>query len=75
MNPVKHSDTWRLVELKLEILRQRTREGWASEQWELAALGERIIRTAEESLATSGEMHQCLDDLKSQLADATKFAS
>jgi hypothetical protein len=75
MNPIKPSETWRLVELKIEILRQRTEESWSSEQWELAALGERIIRTAEESLTANCEMHQSLDQLQSQLTDSTNFAS
>ena len=73
MNPGKSSDTWRLVELKLELLRHRTQEGWQNENWELAALGERVIRTAEQSLAASGEMRQCYDALQSRLADASNL--
>ena len=67
MDPVKTSDTWRLVELKLEVLRQRTREGWQNENWELAALGERVIKTTEQSLAASGDMHQRFDTLRAQM--------
>jgi len=70
MNPGTTSETWRLVELKLDILRQRTHEGWQNQDWELAALGERVIRTTEQSLAATGEMHQCFDELQARLADA-----
>ena len=43
---------WRLVEEKKEVLRELVEERWEKEDWELAALGERTLRTVEQSEAT-----------------------
>ncbi len=40
-----------MVEEKKEVLRTLTEEGWNKGDWELAALGERTLRTVEQSEA------------------------
>jgi hypothetical protein len=50
------NDTWQQVDEKLAELRRLTNEWWANEEWELAALGERTIKTVEASRSASAEM-------------------
>lgn len=52
------SQTWRLVEAKLKELRRLTDRQWANEEWELAALGERTIKTVLASQQASRELHE-----------------
>ena len=49
-------DTWTQVNDKLAELRRLTDEWWANEEWELAALGERTIKTVEQSRSASAEL-------------------
>ena len=49
-------NAWMQVNEKLTELRRLTDEWWANEEWELAALGERTIKTVEQSRSASAEM-------------------
>lgn len=49
--------TWELVAEKQAELRRLTEENWNKGEWELAALGERVLRTVEDSTAASEELH------------------
>jgi hypothetical protein len=44
-----NNDTWKLVQEKQVELRQLTDANWKNGEWELAALGERTLRTVEHS--------------------------
>jgi len=46
---MENSDTWPVVEEKMEELRSLTKEQWKTGEWELAVLGERVLMTAENS--------------------------
>ena len=48
--------TWKTVEEKQEELRGITEEAWRKEEWELATLGERTLRTVEQSKAEAEEV-------------------
>ena len=50
--------TWHLVEAKLKELRRLTDRQWANEEWELAALGERTIKTVQASRQASDELRE-----------------
>ena len=52
------SQTWCLMEAKLEELRRLTNRQWANEEWELAALGERTIKTVRASRQASDELRE-----------------
>ncbi len=55
---IESSDKWLMVEAKLEELRELTEENWEKEEWELAALGQRTIRTVEQSRFSAKEIIQ-----------------
>jgi hypothetical protein len=66
-------DTWNLIEGKMLELRILTNANWKNQEYELAALGERVLRTVEMSKAESERMRadmenltQSLDELKSE---------
>jgi hypothetical protein len=65
---MKEIDTWKLVESKIDELRLLTDEKWKNSEWELAALGERVIRTVEQSKAES----ECLRANAQALQDSLK---
>jgi hypothetical protein len=67
------SDTWNLIEGKMLELRILTNANWKNQEYELAALGERILRTVEIAKAESEGMRsdmenltQSIDELKSE---------
>ena len=47
MNSMKTDHKWLMVAEKKEVLRELVEERWEKEDWELAALGERTLRTVE----------------------------
>ncbi len=55
---IKASNKWLVVEENLEELRRLVGENWAKGERELAVLGERTIRTVEQSKAAAAEMRQ-----------------
>ncbi len=67
------SDTWDLIEGKMLELRILTNANWKNSEWELAALGERVLRTAEMAKAESermradyAQLEQSVDELKKE---------
>ena len=48
---------WALVAEKQAELRRLTEENWNKGEWELAALGERVLRTVEDSTSASEQLH------------------
>lgn len=46
-------ETWEAIEGKMLELRILTNANWKNSEWELAALGERVLRTVEASKAES----------------------
>jgi hypothetical protein len=68
------SNTWDLIEGKMLELRILTNANWKNSEWELAALGERVLRTVEMSKAESAKMHSdyanlqhSIDELQGEL--------
>lgn len=53
---IEGSDKWQMVEEKVEMLRRLVEENWDKGEWELAVLGEGIIRTVEQSKASAQQM-------------------
>lgn len=64
---MKADHTWRMVKEKKEVLRKLVEEGWGEEDWELAALGERTLRTVEQSKATVEALRTKAEALERQL--------
>jgi len=61
---MENSDTWPVVEEKMEELRSLTKEQWKTGDWELAALGERVLMTAENSKLEVGQLRARAKALK-----------
>jgi hypothetical protein len=57
------SDTWNLIEGKMLELRILTNANWKNQEYELAALGERVLRTVEMSKAESERMRSDMENL------------
>jgi hypothetical protein len=60
MNNIDTRDTWDQIEGKLLELRVLTNANWKNSEWELAALGERILRSVEASKAQSESIRQSM---------------
>jgi hypothetical protein len=58
------NNTWELIEGKMLELRILTNANWKNSEWELAALGERVLRTVEASKAESELMRSDLEHLQ-----------
>ena len=70
---MKPSEHWDAVEGKMLELRILTNANWKNAEWELAALGERVLRTVEMSKAESEKsradvehLEQSIDQLKKE---------
>jgi len=63
------SDKWNLVEAKMAELRLVTDEAWKKEQWEIAALGERVLRACEQSRNCTEMMMLKMGDLKHEVTE------
>ena len=59
--------TWKTVEEKQEELRGITEEAWRKEEWELATLGERTLRTVEQSKAEAETIETKVKVLKATM--------
>jgi hypothetical protein len=57
------SDTWNLIEGKMLELRILTNANWKNQEYEVAALGERVLRTVEMAKAESERMHSDMENL------------
>jgi hypothetical protein len=57
------SDTWNLIEGKMLELRILTNANWKNQEYEVAALGERVLRTVETAKAESERMRSDMENL------------
>ena len=64
---MKIEKKWQLVRVKQEELRRLTEEAWGKGEWELAALGERTLRTVEKSRAASDTLRDNMAALNHEL--------
>jgi hypothetical protein len=72
MVTMKSTETWEIIEGKMLELRILTNANWKNTEWELAALGERILRTVETSKAESEKMRADFEILEKSLDDLNK---
>jgi len=70
---MKTNETWDIIEGKMLELRILTNANWKNSEWEIAALGERVLRTVEMAKAESEKMRsdydhmtQSIDELKAE---------
>jgi hypothetical protein len=64
MDKMNTSGTWDLIEGKMLELRILTNANWKNSEWELAALGERVLRTVEMAKAESEKLRDDADHLQ-----------
>jgi hypothetical protein len=57
------TNTWNLIEGKMLELRILTNANWKNQEYEVAALGERVLRTVEMAKAESERMRSDLENL------------
>jgi len=57
------SDTWNLIEGKMLELRILTNANWKNQEYEVAALGERVLRAVEMAKAESERMRSDMENL------------
>jgi len=69
---MKSSETWDLIEGKMLELRILTNANWKNAEWELAALGERVLRTVEMSKAESEKLRADAENLQQSIDDLKK---
>jgi hypothetical protein len=63
------SDTWNLIEGKMLELRILTNANWKNQEYEVAALGERVLRTVEVAKAESERMRSDLENLNQSIEE------
>jgi hypothetical protein len=75
-------ETWDIIEGKMLELRILTNANWKNSEWELAALGERVLRTVEASKAESEllrsdneRLQKSVENLKQEYVYRTVFKS
>jgi hypothetical protein len=61
--------TWKLVERKMAELRALTDDKWKNSEWELAALGERVLRAAENSISESEALRANTRELQASMKE------
>ena len=66
---MKTSETWLLVEAKKEELRKLTNRSWNTQEWEMGALGERILNTVNNSIVNAGIMRHRMNSYEDTLRD------
>lgn len=71
---MRTNETWDIIEGKMLELRILTNANWKNSEWEIAALGERVLRTVEMAKAESERMRsdydnltQSIDNLKAEM--------
>ena len=71
---MQSTDIWEQIEAKMTELRILTEANWRNAEYELAALGERVLRTVERSKAESeilradaGRLEDSIENLKQEL--------
>jgi len=60
----KGDDKWLEMEEKIEELKRLIDKNCSSEEWELAALGQRVLRTCESSREAGGNLRANMDSLE-----------
>ncbi len=60
---MNRSDTWKLVQEKQLELRRLTEMNWNNGEYELAALGERTLRTVEQSAEAVNSLRRAMNGL------------
>lgn len=75
-------ETWEAIEGKMLELRILTNANWKNSEWELAALGERVLRTVEASkaeselmLAENERLQKSIETLRQECAYRKVFQS
>ena len=66
---MERSDVWELIQGKMLELRILTNANWKNSEWELGALGERVLRTVEMSMAESERLRADYNKLEQSIAD------
>jgi hypothetical protein len=61
------NETWDLIEEKMLELRILTNANWKHEEYELAVLGEKVLRTVEMARASRESLH-CIEQLQKPVA-------
>ena len=64
---MKSSEIWDQIEGKMIELRILTNANWKNSEWELAAMGERVLRTVEASKAESENLRADADNLQESI--------
>jgi hypothetical protein len=72
MDKMKTSETWDMIEGKMLELRILTNANWKNSEWELAALGERVLRTVEMAKAESEKLREDADHLEKSVDNLKK---
>jgi hypothetical protein len=65
-------ETWDLIEAKMLELRVLTNANWKNAEWELAALGERVLRTVEMCKAESKKLRDDYANLQYSIEGVKK---
>jgi len=63
---MNNHDTWKLVQEKQLELRRLTEQNWQNGEYELAVLGEKTLRTVEQSAAAVNELRRAMLGLNYQ---------
>jgi hypothetical protein len=63
------SDTWNLIEGKMLELRILTNANWKNQEYEVAALGERVLRTVEMAKSESERMRSDMENLTQSIEE------
>lgn len=66
---MKTNENWDIIEGKMLELRILTNANWKNSEWEVAALGERVLRTVEIAKAESERMRTDYDNMTQSLND------
>jgi len=69
---MRSSAIWQQVDAKIHELRTLTENHWKNGEWELAALGKRIIRTAEQSKIESAALRSSYEALRESIENLQK---
>ncbi|MCR4393964.1 MAG: hypothetical protein NUV31_06305 [Dehalococcoidales bacterium] len=69
---MRSSSIWQQVDEKIKELRTLTEHQWKQGEWELAALGERVILTAEQSKIESAALRASYEALRESIENLQK---
>lgn len=72
---MKAENKWQLVKEKQEVLRKLTEEAWGKDEWELAALGERTLRTVDQSKVAADTLGNEMAALNYELGRLERYCN